>query len=324
MYSDLRRARRAKKKFFFYFICILLIFFFSRWIIGKYNASQIISPLADSFETTQNDISTPTTQPTHKPLLGFLSKSKKPEDLRVAVKTLADTKWKNYSVYVVDLNSNFSMSINESSIFDGASVSKIPILVTLYHEAEKGNINFSDTITIQSKDIQDYGTGSIRYDRPGTVYSIKTLARLMIQQSDNTAAYVLANYTLGLPKIQSYIESLGATQTDMEENTTSNKDIALLFGKMFKGEIAKPALTQEMIGFLKDTDFEDRIPAQLPEGTTVYHKIGTGIGAVHDAGVVESGGVKYYIGVFTSNITDEERTAEEIAQVSKLIYEFMK
>jgi beta-lactamase class A len=216
------------------------------------------------------------------------------------------------------------MGINESSIFDGASVNKIPILVTLYHEADKGNINFSDTITIQSRDIQDYGTGSIRYDKPGTVYSIKTLARLMIQQSDNTAAYVLANYTLGLPKIQSYIESLGTTQTDMEENTTSNKDIALLFSKMFKGEIAKPALTQEMIGFLKDTDFEDRLPAKLPEEAVVYHKIGTGIGGVHDAGVVEAGSMKYYIGVFTSNITDEERAAEEVSLVSKLVYEFMQ
>jgi hypothetical protein len=55
----------------------------------------------------------------------------------------------------------------------------------------------------------------------------------------------------------------------------------------------------------------------------VYHKIGTGIGGVHDAGVVESANAKYYIGVFTSDITDEERAAEEVATVSKAVYELM-
>ena len=273
----------------------------------------VISPLSDSFAA-----------PTRRPIIGFFSKSKKPDDLRTAVKAVADAKWKNYSVMVVDFTSNFQMAINETAIFDAASVNKIPILVALYHEADQGRISFDKTITLQAKDIQDYGTGSIRYDPPGTVYSVKTLARLMIQKSDNTAAYILANYVLTLKGIQSYIESLGTTQTDMIENTTSNRDTALLFRKMFNGEIANPALTQEMIGLLKDTDFEDRLPAQLPEGVVVYHKIGTGVGAVHDTGVVESGKTKYYVGIFTSNITDEEQTSEEIAEVSKVVYEFMK
>jgi beta-lactamase class A len=255
--------------------------------------------------------------------LGFLSKSKKPDELRTMVKAVADPKWKNYSVMIIDLNSDFQMTINESAIFDGASVNKIPILVTLYHLVNEGTIDLNKTITMQARDVQDYGTGSMRYDAPGSVYSIKTLALLMIQKSDNTAAYILANHIIGLSKIQSYIESLGTTQTDMEENTTSNKDIALLFRSMFEGKVTSSPLTAEMIGFLKDTDFEDRLPAQLPENVVVYHKIGTGIGAVHDAGVVEFGKTKYYVGIFTSNITDEERTSEEVAAVSKAIFEFM-
>lgn len=272
----------------------------------------VISPLADDFV------------PSKQPMLKLFAKSKKPDELKSQVKIFADSKWKNYSVLVADLNSSFEMSLNESSIFDGASVNKIPILVTLYHEASRGTIDFDKTITLQAKDIQDYGTGSMRYDKAGTVYSIKTLARLMIQKSDNTAAYILANHILTLKDIQNYIQSLGTIQTDMIKNTTSNRDIALLFKKMFTGEIADQALTAEMTGFLKNTDFEDRLPAQLPGGVTVYHKIGTGVGAVHDVGVVEAEGVKYYIGVFTSNIIDEKQTGGEVAQLSKIVYEFMR
>lgn len=297
-------------------ILLILAISVGYWFFSDRGRVVIISPLSDSFEIT------PT--PTQKPMLGIFSKSKKPDDLKAIVKTIADAKWKNYSILVSDYNSDFQMAINESTIFDATSVNKIPILVVLYREINAGNIDFDKTITLQAKDIQDYGTGSMRYDKPGTVYSVKTLARLMIQKSDNTAAYILANHILKLKDIQTFIESLGTTQTDMIKNTTSNRDIALLYKKMFDRDIANPALTAEMIGLLKDTDFEDRLPAQLPDDVIVYHKIGTGVGAVHDAGVVESEKTKYYIGIFTSNITDEERTSEEIAVISKAVYEFMQ
>lgn len=323
MYASSRRSYGLQKKQrITRLVFLAVIFIFICWFFVSSNRNNIISPLADDFAATPTQSASQET--TRQPILGFLTKSKKPDDLRTAVKAIADVKWKNYSVVISDFNSDFQMAINESAIFDGASVSKIPILVTLYHQANAGTIDFNKTITMQARDVQDYGTGSMRYDSPGTVYSIKTLARLMIQKSDNTAAYILANHILELSEIQSYIESLGTTQTDMTENTTTNGDIQLLFKKMFEGKIANPALTLEMIGFLKDTDFEDRLPAQLPEEVVVYHKIGTGVGAVHDAGVVESGKTKYYIGIFTSDITDEERTSEEIAAVSKAVYEFMK
>ena len=69
------------------------------------------------------------------------------------------------------------MGINESVIFTAASVNKVPILAALYEEAQKGNVDFNRVITLQASDIQDYGTGSIRYDPPGTTYSVKTLAQ---------------------------------------------------------------------------------------------------------------------------------------------------
>jgi beta-lactamase class A len=203
-------------------------------------------------------------------------------------------------------------------------VAKVPILAALYEEAQKGNIDFNKIITLQAADIQDYGTGSIRYDPPGTTYSVKTLARLMMQQSDNTAAYLLANYVIGMDVVQKYVDGWGMTQTDMVNNQTSNSDMALLFEKIIDKKIVNPALSDEMLALLKDSDFEYLFPGELPKDVTVYHKIGTAVGAVHDVGVVESGNLKYYIGIFTSDVGDEEQAAKLLADVSKVVYDYLK
>lgn len=247
---------------------------------------------------------------------------KNPEELKRIIQERVASQWANYSVYIRDYKSDLTIGINETVTYDAASVNKIPILAALYTVVNKGEIDLQTTITLQSKDIQDYGTGSIRYDKPGSVYTIQTLARLMMQKSDNTAAYILANHILTIKQIQELVNSWGLTQTDMIKNTTSNKDTETVLKLIFDGKIANPALTQEMLAFLKDSDFENRLPANLPAGTVVYHKIGTYAGGVHDAGIVVSPKATYYIGIFTSNITDEPAAEKLIAEVSRDVYDF--
>ncbi len=274
--------------------------------------SVIISPLPES-------------QKKHTSIIAkIFTKKKDPDELKKRIQTVIDNRWVNYSVLVIDYVTDFSMGINESVIYTGASINKIPILAALYYEVQHGNIDLDKSITIQASDIQDYGTGSIRYSDPGTTYTVKTLAKLMISQSDNTAAYVLANYVVGLDTIQKLIESWGLTQTDMTNNKTSNKDMSLLFEKIYNGKVTNQSYTQEILAFLKETDFEDRLPALLPKDVIVYHKIGTEQGVIHDVGIIEQGKIKYYIGVLTSDITDDNETTKIIAEISKAVYDFMK
>lgn len=261
----------------------------------------------------------------YRKVLGIFSVKKKPEDLKNNVTDAIANKWKNYSVYVSDFNSGFEMGINEHEIFTGASVNKLFILAALYDQAQGGNIDFDEVITLQAEDIQEYGTGSIRYDPPGSTYSVKTLVRLMMQKSDNTAAFLLANYVLNLPLIQTKLNGWGMTQTDMVNNKTSNADISLLMEKIYRGNITNPALTKEMLGFMKDSDFEDRLPGKLPKDVTVYHKIGSGdTGEVHDVGVVVHGKTNYYVGILTTGAGDPEKASMLLADISKIIYDFMK
>jgi beta-lactamase class A len=298
-----------------YLLLLILLIAFGLFKFSSGN-TQIISPLAE--EKTENNI--------WRFLFNKNENGSEDKDLTILIKQIKDYTQKQngiYSVYICVIKTNECNGINETTILTAASVNKLPILAALYYEAQTGNIDLDERITVQSSDIQDYGTGIIRNEGPGNVYALKSLAQLMIEKSDNTAVYILTN-KIGANQIQDLVDSWGMTQTDIANNKTSNKDMALLLMKMYQTKIANQALTTEMIGFLDDSDFENRLPALLPKDVKVYHKIGNEIGFLHDVGIVDLPNNPYYIGVMTSDVTDEPGTENAIAQISKMTYEFLK
>jgi len=311
--------QRKKRPPFFFRMLFLILIIFSIYLLFTtlFPKTPVISPLATDQQSVE-------ASKTRTSILSVLSQKKDPDELEQRIKDTIGLTWKNYSVFVTDIDSDFTVAINEEEIFTAASVNKIPILAALYTEVQSGTIDLDTIITLQQADIQDYGTGSIRYEPVGTTYSIKTLAKLMMQQSDNTAAYILATHIVGMDTIQSLLSSWNLIQTDMVNNKTSNADIASLMEKIYQGNIANAANTKEMLTFFKNGEFEDRIPALLPNDVTVYHKIGTEIGIMHDVGFVVGPTTKYYIGIMISDVTNEEETTKLMATVSKLVYDYLK
>ena len=175
----------------------------------------------------------------------------------------------------------------------------------------------------QPKDIQNYGSGSIQYDPSGTPYSLKTLARLMMEKSDNTAAYILASLVIGMDKIQTLVDGWGLTQTRMIDNKTSAKDMSVLLIKMYKGEITSPSLTSEMLGFMEKSDYDDRLPQGIPEGIKIYHKTGDDIGKIHDVAIVNLKNRPYYLGILTMDMTNDETTKKTMAKISQIVFKYL-
>jgi beta-lactamase class A len=217
----------------------------------------------------------------------------------------------NFSVYYANLRGPERFGINEREMFTAVSVNKVPIVATLYYLAAQNKLHLDERITIQENDIQDYGTGSLRYEKPGGIYTLKTLAKLAMKQSDNTAAHVL-NKRLGVDLIQKTIEQFGLTQTNMEQNETTTHDMYLLYKRIYEGKITDGPHTQELLSFMQETDIEDRIPLLLPKNTAVYHKTGDGIGIIHDVGIISTGDATLFIGVLTSEMGDRSNDAKAI------------
>jgi beta-lactamase class A len=313
MIIDLDRKKMRRRKLIrLYFIIFLIVAIPVFFRLKNPTASRLlVSPVPDDpliMETAPVKASTD---------------DRDPAELEHLIKTGIGNEWTNYSIVVTDMNGPFSMDIGGTVIYTAASVNKIPILTALYYGFQNGTVDPDTTITLQRADIQDYGTGSMRYASPGTTYSIKTLARLMIEQSDNTAAYILSNHVLGLNTIQKLMDSWGLAQTDMVNNKTSNLDQQKLFDRIFSEKVASRALTMEMLGYLGNSDFNDRLPALLPKQVPVYHKIGTEVGNIHDVGIVGLTDRPYYIGVFVGDVSREEQTVKKISEISKAVYDYM-
>lgn len=250
-----------------------------------------------------------------------LSMKQGTQQLKEEIEKITKNKKGFYSVYYKNLKTNESFGIDENQLQTGASVNKLPIIAALYLLDKQGKLKLDDKITIQEKDKQDYGTGSIRYQKMPQTYSLRNLAKLALQQSDNTAAYVLS-LKIGEENVQKLINVWGLKQTDMVNNKTTAYDMSLLFEKIYKGEIANTANTKELLEFMTDTEFEDRLPKGLPANIKIYHKTGDGEGFVHDLGIIENGDQVYFLGIMTSDIGDqEEQTKQAIAEISKKVFE---
>lgn len=225
-----------------------------------------------------------------------------------------------FSVYYKNLKTGEEVGIDENKALTGASLNKLVIVSYLYKLASEGKVDLEDSVVVRDEDIQDYGTGSLRYEEPGQTYSVRKLAQLTMEQSDNTAAHLLG-IRLGTDSIQDFARSLGMLSTDMSDNKITARDTGILLEKIYTRKIANEALTRELLDFMKDTDFEDRLPLYIGKKATVYHKTGDAVRMVHDVGIVVDSNSTFILSVLSSDVQDEKTVKDEIGKIAEIVYE---
>jgi len=197
-----------------------------------------------------------------------------------------------YGFYVYQFENEFSFGLHEKEIFPAASLIKLPVMLTLYQEAGEGKINLSD---------------------------YQEMAEAMGKRSDNTAFNTLVEI-LGEEKIQETIDDLGMRKTSFAKNETTPTDIGLFFQKLYQGGVVTEAHRDEILDYLTDTAFEERIPAGVPEEVQVAHKIGTDVGTYSDAGIVFT--EKPFVLVIMSKSARESEAQKVLPKIAEAVWEF--
>jgi len=251
--------------------------------------------------------------------IGGEAQIKEPEEIRDQIVEYLKTQKGDFSVYYEDLQTHDNFSIHGNSVITAASLNKLPVVGYLYHLASKKEIDLQESIVIQESDIQDYGTGNLRYKEPGGQYTLQLLARLALKESDNTAAHVL-NIRLGEENIQAYAYQIGMGSTNMVDNDTSARDMGKFFQMLYDNKIASKALTQELLEDMEDTNFEDRLVPLLPKSLHIYHKTGDGVNFIHDAGIITDGKEPFILAVLSTNIADEKAAKATISKIAQIVY----
>lgn len=222
-----------------------------------------------------------------------------------------------YGLYFLDLKSGQTMNLNSTRKFIAASTIKVPINLYLYSMYSEGKINLDETVEYTEADYEE-GTGVIQYAEFGSEYSLRELSRLSIEESDNVAINMLSRY-LDYEKVVEYMEALVNHTIQRDRNVTTPKDMAIYLKVLLDLSQNKPD-THELLDFLMNTEYNDRIPLYLPEDVPVAHKIGNQVEARHDVGIVFAKR-PYILCLYTEKV-DEEAAPETLATVSKMIYDF--
>jgi len=207
-----------------------------------------------------------------------------------------------YGVYIYRFKDGKDYGSNERKVFPTASLNKLPVMITVYQQAEEGKLDLETEYILKNAD-KVKGAG-ILYSKPaGTKYTYRQLIEYMAQYSDNTAFKVMRQAT-------------GKTILDQ----ATPEEIGILFKKLYDGELINQEHRDELLQFLTNTDFEDRIPKGVPESVRVAHKIGTLAGIYSDAGIIFA--EEPFVLVIMSRDARESEALDVLPQITQAVWEF--
>ncbi|MDD3532087.1 MAG: class A beta-lactamase-related serine hydrolase [Candidatus Shapirobacteria bacterium] len=226
-----------------------------------------------------------------------------------------------YGIYLYEINSQRFLGVNHQESFSAASLMKLPVVIAAYQEAERKQFDLTAQYHLREEDKLS-GNGSVHLQPEGTVYTYRALIKLAIEQSDNTAISVIAK-AIEEEKIQKNIDRLGLTKTDYVLRKTTPEDIGQLLLALHQGKALTSAHSQEIIGFLTNSIFNDQIPAFLPDNLVIAHKIGLDENLLHDAAIifVDDGD---FILVIMSQGDPEDRAQTVLEEITKMVWEAVR
>jgi beta-lactamase class A len=207
--------------------------------------------------------------------------------LQTQVDGLLESAGADGSVTLTELRSGESWSFNGDAPFVAASTYKLPLLMEEAQDLASGSAHESDVLCYDPGDWED---GWFSDYAPGDCYTRGELDQRVGEYSDNTAAHILVRVDGGGDALNAYARAHGASESEFwDPNVTTSSDLARLWQDEAAGRAGGAAAQQYLYPLLTNTAYEDGIPAGVPAGTTVVHKIGILDGELNDAALVTSG-----------------------------------
>lgn len=249
-----------------------------------------------------------------------------------------------FAVALKSLDDGNTILINENEIFHAASTMKTPVMIELFKKKYNGEISFEDSLQIKNefKSIVDGSkfalssfddSDEIIYKKLGKYVSIRELISAMITKSSNFGTNLLIDY-INVKNVNKTMRDMGAENINVLRgvgdlkafdkdlnNTTSAKDLLVIYEKLAMGSFINPSISNEMVEILKNQVYKDIIPKYLPDNVEVAHKTGWISGVRHDSGIVFlENGKKYVLILLSKNLDDDIEGAEFLAKISLEIF----
>jgi len=236
-------------------------------------------------------------------------------ELQTIVDAFAEPYGDRVAVAVIDLKTGATATKNAGTSFVSASIYKLFVANTVYHEIDEGRLSLTRVISTSA--------GS---------KSIDACLDVMITVSDNACGEALGTL-VGWDTIDELSRSLGLTGSVLnnyvrgnmvKDNATTARDVALLLDMLYRGRLLSKESTEQFIQYLKDDEINQFLPSGLPDGTVIAHKIGYLYGYVHDAGIIYGPNRDVVVVLFTGEWnTPTVESPRVFAQLSSALWDWM-
>ncbi|MEX1997847.1 MAG: serine hydrolase [Candidatus Andersenbacteria bacterium] len=260
------------------------------------------------FAETQNDI-----------LINFIP-------LRRALREYVGKPENRVGVYFEYLPSGTSIGVNEKEEVALVSLSKVPLVMSIYKKIERGTMSPDDILVIKKEHLnQEFGTLWERGE--GAQLSVEELVELALVDSDNTAYNVLAD-ELAAQELNEVYEGLDIELTLEEENLlVSPKTYSSIFRSLYLSSFLSKQNSNLILDILTKTPFNDKIDAGIPNDVKVAHKIGvfetqdTAQNVFIDCGIIYVPNRPYILCIFVRDTN--EQAQQHMSHISKMVYSYI-
>lgn len=253
------------------------------------------------------------------PNIGSVKKSGKMDGLKKIITDYTAGLSGKYGVTFIDLATGEMVNVRDTDRYIAASTSKLPINVLLYKNVESGKVKLDDMLTYQKEDVEP-GTGIIQKSAFGTQYTVRETSKLAVTKSDNCGVNMIIRL-LDIQNVRQYLVDLGGKVYYDNRHRSCPYDMALVAQDLYKHYLKNEAVYGELINNLENTDWHDRIDAQL-KGVKVAHKIGNQVKTANDVGIVFASH-PYVLSIMTDNV-DFGTACKNEATLSKKIYDYVE
>ena len=235
--------------------------------------------------------------------------------LRAQMRSLASRVPASTAVEVLDLSTGYSVGYNAGESMPAASTIKIPVMVEVFRQLERGRFDLQRHVTLLASD-KDYGSGELCSAPAGSSYPVSELLSKMIDVSDNTATNMLIRL-VGRRNINSSMTELGLERTRLTSDVrtsgwsvretlrSSPADMVHLLAMMAKRQLVDEWSSGQMIAILEDDQYNTLIPAPLPEDVPIAHKTGSFFDTLNDVGIVYEQEAPYVMAVMTTGLPSQ-------------------
>lgn len=219
-------------------------------------------------------------------------------DLKTSILNRLKEQTGHVGFYYKNLTTGESFGYQENQQFLAASVIKLPVFMCITKWCSEGKASMDEKIQVKEEDkLPICGALTLFTDEP--FVDIRTLCRLMISLSDNTATNVLIRH-FDIENFQSEFLSIGLKDTQLNrllfdaeagqrglENYIVPAEIGMLLERIYHRSFVSPVISEGIENVLFLQQINHKIPGRIGEDTVpIAHKTGEDENLSNDVGLV--------------------------------------